>query len=121
MRPQSGEQNEEAQQVIVDKHAVAALAGAVALFAGGASALADAGGTGTQRCDQLLAKIAEKRGVSPDELRANLEARLLARIDGAENAGKISAGRRPGCGSVWPMEASAVRASACVHMSPSEA
>jgi hypothetical protein len=75
----------------IDKHAVAALAGAAAVFVGGASALADDGGSkGAERCDQRLAKIAEKRGVSVEQLKANIQAKLLARIDAAVKAGKIS-------------------------------
>jgi len=75
----------------IDKHAVVALAGAAALFAGGASALAGNGAKGSERCDELLAKVAEKHGVSPEQLKAEVQARLLARIDAAEKAGKISA------------------------------
>lgn len=74
----------------IDKRAVAALATAAALFAGGASALADDGAKSTERCDQLLAKIAANRGVSPEHLKADLQARLLARIDAAEQSGRIS-------------------------------
>lgn len=78
----------------LDRYGVAALAGATALFIGGASALADdSGGKAGARCDQLLAKIAAKRGVSPEQLKADIQARLLARIDAAENAGKITGER----------------------------
>ena len=83
----------------IDKYGFAALAGVAALFVGGASALAESGtgqtgsGQGTTRCDHLLAKIAEKRGVTPEQLQADLQAKLLARIDAAEKAGKISAER----------------------------
>jgi hypothetical protein len=42
------------------------------------------------RCDARLAKVAEKRGVTVDQLQANAGARLLARIDAAEKAGRIS-------------------------------
>jgi len=78
----------------IDRHGVAALAGAAALLAGGGSALADGGsGTSGERCDQLLAKIAAKRGVTPEQLKADLQAKLLARIDAAEKAGKMSSER----------------------------
>ena len=80
----------------IDRTAVVALAGSAALFVGAASALADSGtgqtgsGQAGARCDQLLAKIAQKRGVTPEQLQADIQARLLARIDAAEKAGKIS-------------------------------
>ena len=75
----------------VNRAAVAAVAGVAALVIGGGSALAggsdgDKGG----RCEAQLAKIAERRGVSVDQLQADLKARLLARVDAALTAGRIS-------------------------------
>lgn len=75
----------------IDRYAVGALVGAGALLVGGGTALAANGkGKAQERCDALLAKIAEKRGVSVEQLEANLKARLLARIEAAEQAGRIS-------------------------------
>jgi hypothetical protein len=70
---------------------VAALAGAAAVLAGGATALAGNGdGPRSGRCEELLARIAERHGISVAELEARIEARLLARVDAAEKAGRIS-------------------------------
>jgi predicted kinase len=73
----------------IDRYGVGALVGAAALLVSGGTALAD-GGKGQERCDALLAKIAERRGVSVEQLKADLQAKLLARIEAAEKAGKIS-------------------------------
>ena len=74
-----------------DRRTVAAVAGAVALVAGGGAALASSSGDNSStRCDQRLTRIAERRGVSVDQLKADLEARVLARIDAAETSGRIS-------------------------------
>ena len=75
---------------------VAALAGsAVLLVGGGTAALADGGGQSQHqaRCDMRLAKIAQKRGVTTDQLEAQIKARLLARVDALLKAGKISSDR----------------------------
>jgi hypothetical protein len=78
----------------LDRRAVGALVGAVALLAGGGAALgASAGGDHSARCDQRLARIAERRGVSVEQLEASIQARLLARIDAAEKSGRISGER----------------------------
>jgi hypothetical protein len=76
----------------IDRLAVAAVAGAAAsLLAGGGSALADDGdGNRAKRCGERLERIAERRDVSVAELRAAVEARLLARVDAALKAGRIS-------------------------------
>ena len=64
------------------------------LLMGGGAALAAAGdGDRSARCDEQLAKIAEKRGISVEQLRADIKARALARIDAAEKAGRISSER----------------------------
>jgi hypothetical protein len=73
----------------IDRYAVGAVVGAATLLVGGSAALAG-NGKGQERCDALLAKIAEKRGVSVARLEAELKARLVARIEAAEAAGKIS-------------------------------
>jgi hypothetical protein len=44
-------------------------------------------------CQERLAKIAENRGVSVEQLQADIKARLVARIDAAEKAGRISSER----------------------------
>jgi hypothetical protein len=78
----------------LNRHAAGALTASALLLVGGGAALAaaDDGHRGT-RCDQRLAKIAEKRGVSVEQLQADLKVRLLARIDAAEKAGRISSQR----------------------------
>ena len=78
----------------LNRHAAGALAGSALLLIGGGAALAAAGGGdhGT-RCDERLAKVAERRGVTVEQLQADLKARLLARIDAAEKAGRISSER----------------------------
>lgn len=76
----------------IDRYAVGALAGAAALLVGGGAALAG-NGKAQERCDAALARIAEKQGVSVDQLEANIRARLNARIDAALAAGRISAER----------------------------
>jgi hypothetical protein len=80
-----------AESMRLDRHAVGALAGAAALLVGGGAALAGSGdGTRSARCEERLAKIAERRGVSVEQLKADVKARLLARIAAAEQAGRIS-------------------------------
>ena len=75
----------------LNRHAVGVFAASATLLVGGGSALAastegDRGGM----CEQRLAKVAESRGVSVEQLQADIKARLLARIDAAEKAGKVS-------------------------------
>lgn len=72
-----------------DRYTVGALVGASALLVGGGTALAG-NGKGQERCDAMLAKVAEKKGVSVEKLEADIQAKLLARIEAAEKAGKIS-------------------------------
>jgi hypothetical protein len=69
---------------------IALLSAGVLLLGAGAAAAGNGPGA-QQRCQALLAKIAEKRGVSVEQLQATLKARLLARIDAAEKAGRITA------------------------------
>ncbi len=78
----------------LNRYAVGALAATATLVVGGGVALGAANdGDRTTRCEQRAARIAERRGVTVDQLEANVEARLLARIDAAEKAGLISSAR----------------------------
>jgi hypothetical protein len=75
---------------------VAALAGGAALLVGGGAAALAANGGHPQhqaRCDARLAKVAEHRGVTVDQLEARIKTRLLARVDALLEAGKISSDR----------------------------
>lgn len=75
----------------MNRYTIAALAGGAALLISGGAAFAGQGdGDRSARCEALLAKIAEKRGVSAEQLQADVKAKLLARIDQAEKAGRIS-------------------------------
>jgi hypothetical protein len=78
----------------LNRHAVGVFAASATLLVGGGAALAASadGGRGGV-CEQRLAKIAENRGVSGEQLKADVKARLLARIDAAEKAGRS----RPSC------------------------
>lgn len=74
-----------------NRNAVAALVGGAALLAGGGTALAAQGdGDRAARCQERLAKIAEKRGVTVGQLQAEIRAKLTARVDAALAAGRIS-------------------------------
>lgn len=74
-----------------NRHALVAVVGATALLAGGGAALAGQDGKDRgARCEQRLEKIAERRGVSVAELEGQVKSRLLARVDAALAAGKIS-------------------------------
>ena len=79
----------------IDRYLVAALVGSTALLVGGGAALAGDGKAGAgksqERCEARTAKIAEKKGVSVEQLQANMKAKILAAIDAAEKAGKITA------------------------------
>jgi hypothetical protein len=73
---------------------VGALAGAATLVVGGGVAVAASGdGAHAARCEARVAKFAERRGVTVDQLEANIKARVLERIDTAEKAGRISSER----------------------------
>lgn len=73
------------------RHAVGVLAAAATLAVGGGAALAaSTDGDRGARCEARLAKVAEKRGVSVEQLKADIEARILARIDAARRAGRIT-------------------------------
>jgi hypothetical protein len=74
-----------------NRTAVAALASGAALLLGGGAALAAQGdGPRAERCQERLARIAERRGVTVEQLEANMKARLTARVDAALAAGRIS-------------------------------
>jgi hypothetical protein len=78
-----------------DRYTVAAVVGTVTLLAGGGTALAgksDDGNRGT-RCEARLAKIAERRGVTVEQLTADIKAKLLARVTTALEAGTITSER----------------------------
>jgi len=78
----------------INRYVVATLAGVGALLIGGGVAVAGPGdGDRGARCEARLAKIAEKKNVSVEQLRTDIKARLLARIDAAEKAGRISSER----------------------------
>ncbi len=79
----------------VDRRAVGAICATAALLVGGGSALAasQGGERGAARCEARVAKIAERRGTTVEQLTAQVQARLLARIDAAEKAGRISSER----------------------------
>lgn len=72
-----------------------ALAATAAVLLGAGAALAASTGTADRsaRCDARIARIAERRGVTVEQLTAQVRARLLARIDAAEEAGRISSER----------------------------
>jgi len=78
----------------LDRYAMGALAGAATLVVGGGVAVAASGdGAHAARCEARVAKVAERRGVTVDQLQANIRARLLARVDAAEKTGRISSER----------------------------
>lgn len=78
----------------LNRYAAGALAAAAMLLVGGGAALAAAGdGDRGARCEERLVRAAEKRGVSVEQLTADVKARLLARIETAEEAGRISSER----------------------------
>jgi hypothetical protein len=75
----------------LNRQAVGALAATATMLVGGGAALAAAGDADrSTRCEALLAKIAERRGVTVEQLQADVKARLLARIDAAVKAGRIT-------------------------------
>jgi hypothetical protein len=70
---------------------IGALAGAAVLLVGGGTALA--GKSDKDRaasCQERLAKIAERRGTTIAQLEADVKSRLLARVDAALAAGRIT-------------------------------
>lgn len=78
----------------MNRHAIGAFAASATLLGGGGAALAASGdGDRSARCEERLAKVAENRGVSVEQLKADVKARVLARIDAAEKAGRISSER----------------------------
>jgi hypothetical protein len=76
----------------LNRHTVGAFAATATLLVGGGAALAAATANGERsaRCEARLARIAEQRGISVEQLTADIKARLLARIDAAEKAGRIT-------------------------------
>jgi hypothetical protein len=77
-----------------DRTTLVALAGAGALLVGGGTALAAKGdGNRASSCQERLAKIADRRGVTVAQLEADVKSRLLARVDAALAAGRITSDR----------------------------
>lgn len=75
----------------LNRHAVVAFAASAMLLVGGGAALAASSeGDGSARCEERLAEAAKKRGVSVEQLTTDIKARVLARIDKAEETGRIS-------------------------------
>jgi hypothetical protein len=79
----------------LNRHTFGALAATAAVLVGAGAALAASPGTAdrSSRCDARVARVAERRGVTVEQLTADVKARLLARIDAAEKAGRISSER----------------------------
>ena len=74
-----------------DRYAFGGLAATAMLVVGGGVALAaSSDGNRAARCEARVARIAERRGITVDQLEASVKTRLLTRIDAAENAGRIS-------------------------------
>jgi hypothetical protein len=75
----------------LDRRTVAAVTGAAALLLSGGTALAGGSGdNGGSRCEERLARIAERRGTTVAELEAQIKARLVASIETAAKAGLVS-------------------------------
>ena len=79
----------------LNRHTVGALVATAAVLVGAGAALAASPATGdrSSRCDARVSRIAERRGVTVEQLTADVKARLLARIDAAEKAGRLSSER----------------------------
>ena len=69
---------------------IATLVVAGALLAGGGTAVAGDGDGKGQRCERRLERVAESRGITVAALAAQIRERLLARIDEAVKAGRIT-------------------------------
>jgi hypothetical protein len=67
---------------------LAAVVAAGSLGVGGAALAAD-GPTRQERCQRMLERIAERRGVTVAELEATIKARMIARLEAAVAAGRI--------------------------------
>jgi len=75
----------------LNRQAIGALAATATLVVGGGTALAaSSNGDRGARCEERLARAAEKHGLTVEQLQAEIKARLLARIDEAEKSGRIS-------------------------------
>jgi len=78
----------------INRYVAGVITGAGALLIGGGVATAGPGdGARGAGCEQRLEKIAENRGVSVEQLQTEIKARLLAHIDAAEKAGRLSSER----------------------------
>jgi hypothetical protein len=79
----------------LNRHSVGAIGATAAVLIGSGAALAASPGTAdrSSRCDARFARIADRRGVTVEQLTADVKARLLARIGAAEKTGRISSER----------------------------
>ncbi len=77
-----------------NRYAAAAATGAVALLIGGGAAFAGQSAEDRgARCEARIAKIAEKHGMTVEQVEAKVKERLTARVDAALDAGRITAER----------------------------
>lgn len=76
----------------VNRIAAASLTGAAAVLVGGGTALAGQAGDDNRsaRCEERVAKLADRRGVSVAELEAGIKAKLTARVDAALASGRVT-------------------------------
>jgi hypothetical protein len=78
-----------------NRHTAGAVAATTAVLVGTAAALAASpqAAERSARCEARVARIAERRGVTVEQLTTNVRTRLLARIDAAAKAGRITSER----------------------------
>jgi hypothetical protein len=76
----------------VNRTVAAALTGAAVVLVGGGTALAGQSGDDNRsaRCEERVAKLAERRGVSVADLEARIKTKLNARVDAALEAGTLA-------------------------------
>ena len=76
----------------VNRIAAAAITGAAVVLVGGGTALAGQSGDDDRsaRCEERVAKLAERRGVSVADLETRIKAKLSARVDAALEAGTLA-------------------------------
>ena len=93
MRPASRGEERRAGGMTLNRHTVGALAATAAVLVGGRRGARRVPGptaTEARAARHALRRIAEQRGVTVEQLTADVKARLLARIDAAEKAGRVS-------------------------------
>ncbi|MBA3381010.1 MAG: hypothetical protein H0T97_03965 [Actinobacteria bacterium] len=77
-----------------NRYVAAAATGVVALLIGGGAALAgQSADDKNARCEARVAKIAEKHGITVEQVEAKMKERLTARVDAALQSGRITAER----------------------------